>query len=106
MHSLSFHRQQLSAKLTMTQHALRNMGQHDIRRLFRLLVLSLAQKYIKTVQRAFDEVLGIIVSRRPFLLFKLILLPLAGLANCLSIRPALLLQAGNLHQVYTVRWPG
>ena len=78
----------------MTQHALQ-MRQHDIDRLLRLLVLSLAQKYIKTVQRAFDEVPCIIISRFAFLLIKLVLLPLAGLANCISIRPALFLQAGT-----------
>ena len=96
MHSLSFQRQQLFAKLTMTQHALGNMRQHYIHRLWRLFVLTLAQKYIKTVQRPFDEVLCIIVSCCPFLLLKFRLLPLASLANCISIRPALFLQVGNL----------
>ncbi len=64
--------------------------------LLRILVLSLAQKYIKTVQRAFDEVLCIIISCCPFLLIKFNLLPLASLANRISIRPALFLQTGNL----------
>ena len=98
MHSLNrqLNRQQLSANLTMTQHALETMGQHDIYCLLLVLVLSLAQKHIKTVQRALDEVLCIIISCCPFLLVKFILLSLASLADCISIRPALFLQVGNM----------